>query len=184
MILSRRWLQFSSRAVCAAFCLTASLAGIGCGPAVTDADIVAISMTQFRQLADTSAPGAVAILDARSPREFAVSHIPGARNVRAERYRPESPRDRSLDGTDVIVVYGRDKASQPARALAKRLLALGYEDVRFYAGGMSEWLIAELPTAGTGATPGAGESDAAIPNPNAEPAAKPETKIEPNLPAK
>ncbi len=176
MILSRWRHQFSSRAVGAAFCLAAILAAPSCGPDVTDADIDLISMTQFRQLTETSPPGAVAILDARSPREFAVSHIPGARNVRAERYRPESPRDRALDATDVIVVYGRDKASQPARALVKRLLALGYEDVRFYAGGMSEWSIAELPTTGAGASAGA---DGAEPKADDKPAEKPETKIEP-----
>jgi len=44
-----------------------------------------------------------------------------------------------LDGVDVIVVYGDDYNDIKATAMSKRLIELGYKDVRTLTGGIRQW---------------------------------------------
>lgn len=47
---------------------------------------------------------------------------------------------RALRRDDNIVVYGKDATCAISRALARDLLDHGYEQVRWYAGGLQEWV--------------------------------------------
>lgn len=115
---------------------------VGCG-GVSDKSIKDVSVVEARRLFDAAQrPGrasTLAIVDPRSPRDFAAGHIPGARNIRLADMPTDAPIDRRLDSADAILVYGTNPASIPARAMTKRLLALGYSGVRFMPGGLVEW---------------------------------------------
>lgn len=83
--------------------------------------------------------GAV-ILDVREAAEWRGGHIPGARHVplaQVESRLEEIPRDRP-------VVLHCALGSRSALA-AKRLQALGFENVHDMAGGMRAWKQADLP---------------------------------------
>lgn len=81
----------------------------------------------------------VVLVDPRAPQEFARERLPGARNIRLIDVPPDARVDSGLDRFNNIVVYGSNAASPPARAMTKRLLAVGYSDVRFMVGGLEEW---------------------------------------------
>lgn len=119
-----------------------SLCG-GCA-GVSDKDIKNVSALEVRRMVETSKKKGndtlVVLVDPRSPPEFARERLPGARNVRLVDVPPDARVDSGLDRYDNIVVYGANAASPPARAMTKRLLAVGYSDVRFMVGGLEEWL--------------------------------------------
>lgn len=94
--------------------------------------------------------GTVLLVDPRHPRDFEAGRIPGARNLRLSEVPPESRVDRSLDRYGTIVVYGNDPASASARAMTKRLLAIGYSSVRWFPGGLEEWKAFGGEVEGTG----------------------------------
>lgn len=86
----------------------------------------------------------VTVVDALPPAPFARRHLPGALNLTAEdsdeRIRAALP-----DQTARIVTYSTDEACVRGPELAARLRALGYTDVRTYAGGIEDWIAAALP---------------------------------------
>jgi rhodanese-related sulfurtransferase len=93
------------------------------------------------------------LVDALSPISYAASHLPGAINVppdsvdaRAERRIP------SLDAE--VVVYCANPGCESSVEVAERLLALGYRNVRHFAGGKREWAEAGLPFEGGRVKPG------------------------------
>jgi 3-mercaptopyruvate sulfurtransferase SseA len=84
-------------------------------------------------------------VDPRSERAYREGHIPGAislpfKNVTTDR--------RQLEGYDVLVVYGDDYKDPIAEAMSKRLMELGFKDVRTLRGGLRAWTDAgnELET--------------------------------------
>jgi rhodanese-related sulfurtransferase len=90
------------------------------------------------------------LVDALSPMAFAHSHLPGAINL------PPTRVDRSvvkrLPDKDVeIVVYCTGEECEDSAETGRRLLALGYTNVRHYAGGKNEWRNAGLPLERAGA---------------------------------
>jgi rhodanese-related sulfurtransferase len=97
-----------------------------------------------RALAD----GSTVVLDARPYREFAMSHIPGAKNVAA---RPEVPMSmyvsdvaeigRLVDGHKErpLVLYCNGPFCGKSNRLAEELLAAGYTSVRRYQLGIPVW---------------------------------------------
>jgi rhodanese-related sulfurtransferase len=89
----------------------------------------------------------VVLVDALSPMSFAASHLPGAINLTPEwvdgRARRHIP---SLDTE--IVVYCQNVDCESSVIVAKRLLELGYRNVRHYAEGKSDWVEAGLPLEG------------------------------------
>ncbi len=89
-------------------------------------------------LAADSKGDKVLLIDPRPPAEFRAGHIPGARNINLPAV-PAGKIDKSLDAFSVLVVYGKDPASVSGRAMTKRLMANGYQDVRFFPGGVEEW---------------------------------------------
>jgi 3-mercaptopyruvate sulfurtransferase SseA len=76
-------------------------------------------------------------LDPRSPDAFARGHIAGAINLPFGRVTTDH--ETVLAGYDLIIVYGDDYNDPIAEAMSKRLLNLGYKDVRTLRGGLRQW---------------------------------------------
>ncbi len=98
-------------------------------------DVPQISTASLAEwLADPARPAPM-VIDGRSPEEHALSHLPGATRVPLETTDAELveriPRGRS------IVVYC--SAGYRASQLARRLRALGHDDVANLAGGIFQW---------------------------------------------
>ena len=74
---------------------------------------------------------------------FQAQHIPGSINIS----RMEDIGD-NLDKNDEIVVYCSDQACIASQAAYKMLEKLGYENVRRFAGGLSDWSSARYPLEG------------------------------------
>jgi len=114
----------------------------GCA-GVSDKDIKNVSALEVRRMVESSKKRGnetlVVLVDPRAPQEFARERLPGARNIRLIDVPPDARVDSGLDRFNNIVVYGSNAASPPARAMTKRLLAVGYSDVRFMVGGLEEW---------------------------------------------
>lgn len=93
------------------------------------------------------ADGSAALLDARPPDEFAMSHIPGALNVSQKPGTPMSlyvsdvaeVRRIVPDTSRTLVVYCNGLFCGKSKRLAEQLVASGYRDVRRYQLGMPGW---------------------------------------------
>jgi len=131
---------------------------VGCERETRDTDLKIVSVGEVKALWDRKERGSetlVFIVDPRPTKAFAVSHITGARNLQLPRIDPKGDRDPMIERYDNIVVYGDDPGSATARGMAKRLLAVGYKHIRFFAGGLKDWKSRGYPT-----------EDAAQPQPN------------------
>jgi len=88
--------------------------------------------------------GAVTVVDALGESYYAQMHLPGALNLVeddvAERASTLLP-----DKDAAIVVYCSNPACGNSQAVANRLAALGYSDVRKYREGIQDWVAAGLP---------------------------------------
>lgn len=84
--------------------------------------------------------GEILLIDARPPEEYAGGHINAAQNMGLERFPPTAKPDPRLERYGTIVVYGQNPGDVAARGLAKRLMQIGYDGVRYYAGGHDEWV--------------------------------------------
>ena len=81
------------------------------------------------------------VVDALPPMSFAHSHLPGAINMPPERVEPKRIPDRDAE----IVVYCANPECESSIDTARRLLELGFENVRHYPGGKDEWRKLGLP---------------------------------------
>jgi 3-mercaptopyruvate sulfurtransferase SseA len=116
----------------------------GCKSSTTEGDVDRhlVQLPEVARLVEQAAGKSLNVLllaDARSPQDFAAGHIPGARNLQLRDVQVDAGRDPEIEKYKNVVVYGGDPADPPARALEKRLLAIGYKDARLFAGGMKEW---------------------------------------------
>lgn len=84
-----------------------------------------------------------AFVDCRSPTEYAAVHIPGAISLPFQDVSGEHAR--KLAGRRILIVYGRDYGDPKADAMSKRLIELGYTDVRTLSGGLLAWKNAGYP---------------------------------------
>lgn len=121
---------------------------VGCDKNITDNDIEFIDISELRVLVDSSTPGSRSLLliDPRSEASFTAQRLPGAVNIQLPQIDPEGDEDPALQPYANLVVYGENPSSAPARAMTKRLLSAGFDDVRMYAGGVEEWAAANFPT--------------------------------------
>ncbi len=87
------------------------------------------------------------LVDALSLISYAASHLPGAINMPPERVDELAPR-RIPDLAAEVVVYCSSATCTASVDAAERLLELGYENVRHYAGGKRAWIDAGLPLEG------------------------------------
>jgi rhodanese-related sulfurtransferase len=90
------------------------------------------------------------LVDALAPMSFAHSHLPGAINLPPERV-DASVAKRLPDKGAEVVVYCANPECESSVETAAALVALGYTNVRHYAGGKDEWWDAELPLERAGA---------------------------------
>ena len=81
-------------------------------------------------------------VDPRTESDFRAGHIPGAINLPFQDLAAE--RDR-LSGYDVLVVYGDGYHDPKAEGMSKRLIELGFKDVRTLRGGLRAWTAAGNP---------------------------------------
>ncbi len=110
---------------------------VGCKSQVTtsDEDLVNVSKAEVRQyLADEEDPAI--LLDIRSAEDFQAGHIEGAVSAPVTSLRK---RDSRLAEVDYIIVYGQNHEDVLAPVAAKKLKAMGYEDVLLYRGGYDQW---------------------------------------------
>ena len=91
-----------------------------------------------------SALDSVTVVDALPPAPFGERHLPGAINVVDEDSNDQISAALP-DKAATIVTYSTDANCTRGRALAERLEALGYTDVRSYPEGIADWVAAELP---------------------------------------
>jgi rhodanese-related sulfurtransferase len=84
------------------------------------------------------------LVDALPPMSFAHSHLPGALNLPPERV-DASVAKRIPNKDAEVVVYCANPECESSTDTAGRLLALGYPNVRHYAGGKDEWREVGLP---------------------------------------
>ena len=90
---------------------------------------------------------AVVLVETLGPAYFEDAHLPGAINI------PHTEVDELAPGllpdkTAQIVVYCSNRACQNSPHAARRLDALGYDNVYDYEAGKLDWISAGLPTEG------------------------------------
>jgi rhodanese-related sulfurtransferase len=87
------------------------------------------------------------LIDALSPISYAAVHLPGAVNVAP--HMVDDLAERLIPGFDAaIVVYCANRGCDSSVDVARRLIELGYRNVRHFAGGKQEWREAGLPLEG------------------------------------
>lgn len=127
----------------------------GCNE-ITDSDIKYVGLPEveslMRQAERDRNRSVIALIDARAPNDFASGHLPGATNLLLYDVPEVGAKDPRIAVYGNIVVYGSDAGHAGAKGLTKRMMKVGYEDVRLFAGGLEEWLNAGMPTE-TGAEP-------------------------------
>jgi rhodanese-related sulfurtransferase len=84
------------------------------------------------------------LMNALAPMVYAHSHLPGAINMPPSAVDPTRLAKRVPDLATEIVVYCSNPDCDDSVVTAKRLEALGYTNVRHYAGGKDEWRAAGL----------------------------------------
>lgn len=85
------------------------------------------------------------VVETLGPGYYEDAHLPGAINIphtKVEELAPAMLPDKSAE----IVVYCSNKACQNSPQAARRLIALGYENVYDYEEGKQDWIEAGFPT--------------------------------------
>ncbi len=101
-----------------------------------------ISREELREKLEQREP--LVLIEAVSPEDYDRSHIPGAINIPPEKVYTLAPQ--LICEKDVeVIVYCSTKTWHRAFQVANDLAGLGYYDVRYYAGGKSDWMEAGLP---------------------------------------
>lgn len=114
---------------------------------IADDKIKNITVAELSQLYARGAaePDLLILIDPRTEKAFKAAHIPGAKHLPLPQVPPNASRDPAIERHANIVVYGDNPATPTALAITKRLLAAKYQNVRFYAGGLSEWKLRGFP---------------------------------------
>ena len=116
-------------------------------------DIEMINSSELRSRIDDQKPAALLVFDTRPSPEFELAHIPTARNFQLADCGPVRRADGRISQFEMIVVYGDSAESPEARAVLKRLLAIGYADVRLLRSGFNGWKSSGFPIASGASTP-------------------------------
>ena len=89
--------------------------------------------------------GSAVLVEALAAPYYEDAHLPGARNL------PHDSDDTTIadvlpDRDATVVVYCSNLPCPNSTILSRRLVQLGYTDVREYEGGKEDWITAGLPT--------------------------------------
>ncbi len=133
--------------------LAASLAvPAGCTRSISDRDLdlvdpgEALELVEGRKkLLGLAGTETGAWVDPRGARAYREGHIPGAVHLPFQELAAQQQRLRDYD---VLIVYGTSVKDDLADGMSKKLLALGFKDVRTLRGGLRAWTRAgfELET--------------------------------------
>ncbi len=123
--------------------LLTALIWTGCSKSISDSDLVLVSPSEGIELAEGRKTllglGGVekaAWVDPRGGRAYREGHIPGALHVP---FQDLTDQQEMLRGYDALIVYGSDFQDNLADAMSKRLLEMGFRDVRTLKGGLRAW---------------------------------------------
>jgi rhodanese-related sulfurtransferase len=116
-------------------------AATGCTTQISDEVVPVAAPSEAVRSAQRAS---VVFVDTRSPEQFAQGRLPGAVNLRfTDLPQPQRRRNQATDPrlqrAARIIVYGQNPGDVAARALAKRLIALGYENVAWLEAGIEGW---------------------------------------------
>ena len=118
----------------------------GCSRQTSNRDLVLVDpdeasalVSRQRGLLGLRGPVAAAWVDPRSEANFLQGHIPGAINLP---FQDVTAGHHRLKSYEILVVYGDDFADPRAQGMSKRLLELGFKDVRTLRGGLRAWVTA------------------------------------------
>lgn len=101
-----------------------------------------ISLEQLRaELASQNPPRVAEVL---GPQYFAQGHLPGAVNLPLEGFGDAAARALP-DPAQPVVLYCASDTCQNSDVAARKLVALGYRNVRVFKGGKAAWKAAGLP---------------------------------------
>jgi rhodanese-related sulfurtransferase len=84
------------------------------------------------------------LLETLSPENFRNAHLPGARNAPPDRIKELAPALVPNKHTEVVT-YCAGPTCHASSDAARELTALGYTNVRHYAGGKQDWTSAGMP---------------------------------------
>ncbi len=130
------------------------VASIGsCAQSISNRDLTMVDPTETRRLLEERKSllglgGVVrgACVDPRGESAFVKEHIPGAVHLPFERVSTDY---KTLKAYDVLIVYGDDYNDPRAIGMSKRLMELGFKEVRTLRGGVSAWKEAGYEVATT-----------------------------------
>ncbi len=127
--------------------LVSAPAGCG-GPSISDRDLVLVDPAEGMELVEgrkkllgLAGTETGAWVDPRGARQYRDGHIPGAIHLPFQKLADEEDR---LRGYDVLIVYGDDFKDDLADGMSKRLLEMGFKNVRTLRGGLKAWTRADL----------------------------------------
>lgn len=84
------------------------------------------------------------LIETLAPEQFREAHLPGAVNAPPERVTELAPILVPNKQTEVVT-YCASRECHASGDAARELMALGYTNVRHYAGGKQDWRAANLP---------------------------------------
>jgi rhodanese-related sulfurtransferase len=106
-------------------------------------DVPTVTADELMRKLDAGQP--FVLVDALAPMVYAHSHLPGAINLPPAAVDPLTVARRIPARDTEIIVYCTSPECTDSRETSERLVALGYTNVRRYAGGKNEWRDAGLP---------------------------------------
>ncbi len=115
----------------------------GCASQVSDAKVSAVSPEDVASWLEKASDSRL-VIDVRNAEHFQTAHIDGAQHFDLPAL-SESRHSEFFARHKTLVVYGDNAGSARATAAAKRLLSLGYRDVRVLQGGMDAWRSRGFP---------------------------------------
>ena len=92
--------------------------------------------------------GGVIVVDALPPSYYAQQHLPGAINLVEDEVAERAAGLLPLRDATIVTYYSNTTCGN-SKAVASRLRALGYTDVRTYREGIQDWVEAGLSTEST-----------------------------------
>lgn len=103
-----------------------------------------ITRDELKQKIDRREP--FVLIETLAPEQFRHAHLPGAVNAPPERLKELAPELVPNKQTEVVTYCASPECHASGDA-ARELTALGYTNVRHYAGGKQDWTAAGLPVA-------------------------------------